>query len=134
MKLLRLPGCTKRLQILLVENVCTDRLAIFTARKRSLGQGNIFYTCLSFCSRGGGGVWLGGVPVPRGACSRGSACSRGVPALGVPGGDPPTPGQLLLWAVCTLLECILVCPKFKCRDHFFRHNDFYRSYIGCLDW
>ena len=23
-----------------------------TARKRSLGQGNIFYTCLSFCSRG----------------------------------------------------------------------------------
>ena len=28
-------------------------LSLFiTARKRSLGQGNIFYTCLSFCSRG----------------------------------------------------------------------------------
>ena len=85
MKLLRLPGCTKRLQILLVENVCTDRLAIFTARKRSLGQGNIF-TPVCHSVHGGGGV-----PVPRGACSRGSACSRGVPALGVPGGDPPTP-------------------------------------------
>ena len=26
---------------------------LFTAPTRSLGQGNIFYTCLSFCSQGG---------------------------------------------------------------------------------
>ena len=26
---------------------------IITARRRSFGQGNIFYTCLSFCSQGG---------------------------------------------------------------------------------
>ena len=39
---------------------------IFTARKRSLGQGNIFIgVCQEFCSRGGGGV-----------CSRGGAWWR----------------------------------------------------------
>ena len=29
---------------------------IFTARKRSLGKRNVLYTCLSFCSQGGGGL------------------------------------------------------------------------------
>ena len=29
---------------------------IFTARKRSLGQRNLFCTCLLFCSQGGGGL------------------------------------------------------------------------------
>ena len=54
--------------------------------------------------KGGGGVWSlpleGGVPAPGCACSRGGACSRGVP-----GRDPP---QLLLREVRILLECILV--------------------------
>ena len=59
-------------------------IVIFTARKRSLGQGNIFTSvCQEFCSRGG--AWSGGVP-----------------------GDPPSPGRLLLPAVCILLERILV--------------------------
>ena len=71
-----------------------------TARKRSLGQGNMFaFVCLS---TGGwclvlGGVWSGG------------AWSQGVWSWGVPGGDPPE--RLLLWAVCILLECILVFDK-----------------------
>ena len=47
-----------------------------------------------------GGAWSGGVPAPRGVSA------RGVPARGGSGGDPP--GWLLLWAVCILLECILV--------------------------
>ena len=36
-------------------NYCLQQksLALITARKRSLGQGNIFYTCLSFCSQAG---------------------------------------------------------------------------------
>ena len=44
-------------------------ITVITARKRSLGQGNVFYTCLSFCSQGrgcisqhameqGGGVYI----------------------------------------------------------------------------
>ena len=54
---------------------------IFTARKRSLGQGNMFTgVCLST-----GGCLVGGCLLPGGACSGG-----GVPApRGVPGGDPP---------------------------------------------
>ena len=49
-----------------------------------------------------GGTWSWGVPGP--GVMPGP---RGVPGLGgVPGGDPP--GQLLLRAVRTLLECILV--------------------------
>ena len=41
-------------------------IVIFTARKRSLGQGNIFTSvCQEFCSRGG--AWSGGtVPGPGG--------------------------------------------------------------------
>ena len=36
-------------------------LALFTARKRSLGQGNIFRSvCQEFCPGGGGGVWSRG--------------------------------------------------------------------------
>ena len=42
---------------------------------------------------GAGGLVLGGWPAPR----------------GVPGGDPPR--WLLLWAVCILLECILVITE-----------------------
>ena len=74
---------------------------IFTARKRSLGQFNMFTgVCLSTGGgclvRGGacsGGCSWGGVPGPRwgllrggGAWSPGSALGAG----GVPGGDPPT--------------------------------------------
>ena len=63
---------------------------IFTARKRSLGQGNIFTPVCHSVHRGGG-AWSGGVPCPRGCLLLGvcllpgAACSR----RGVPGGDPP---------------------------------------------
>ena len=48
---------------------------VITARKRSLGQGNIFRSvCPSFCPQGGGGVcaMLGGACV--GACMAGGPC------------------------------------------------------------
>ena len=65
---------------------------IFTARKRSLGQGNIFIgVCQEFCSQGvclllgecflpGRGCFL-----PQGLPSQGGV----LPPGGVPGGDPP---------------------------------------------
>ena len=78
---------------------------IITARKRSLGQGNIFTSvCQEFCSQGSGGFL-----VPGGAWSGGSV--GGSAPGGVPGGDPP-PGRLLLQVVRILLECILV--SFNC--------------------
>ena len=59
---------------------------IFTTRKRSLGQGNMF---TGVCLSTGGMVWswggacLGGVPVPEGgACSGGGYLLQGVPAPG----------------------------------------------------
>ena len=100
-------------------------LSIITARKRSLGQGNMFTgVCLStggcllaggLVLQGvhalGGGLVLAGVPAP------GRSGPRGVPAPGglVPGGvwswgdawwRPP--GRLLLRAARILLECIFV--------------------------
>ena len=73
------------------------------------------------CIAGGIPVCLaaGGVCYPSIPCSRGGACSWGVPGLGggawsgrvcsqgVPGGDFP-PGRPLLQAERILLECILV--------------------------
>ena len=85
---------------------------IFTARKRSLGQGNMLTgVCLSTggCMvlgrgvNGPGGAWSRRCMVGGDAWSRGGAWSRGV---GVHGGDPPQ--QLLLLVVRILLECILV--------------------------
>ena len=60
---------------------------IITARKRSLGQGNIFTSvCQEFCSRGGvsgpggawswGGAWFQGVPGPGGVGRDGYCCGR----------------------------------------------------------
>ena len=60
---------------------------IITARKRSLGQGNMFTPVCHSVHRG--------VPGPGGFWS-----------WGVPGGEPP------LWAVYILLECILVKIKY----------------------
>ena len=91
-----------------------------TARKRGLGQGNIFIgVCQEFCSReaGGGGVVrgvsasgrglvLGRVSALEGSAPRGLVCGPGGWSRGVPGGDPPE--RLLLQAVSILLECILV--------------------------
>ena len=87
----------------IVVSICLFEHYVFiTARKRSLGQGNIFRSvCQEFCSQRGlsapGGclVWRGLFP---GGCVS-------VPG-GMPGGDPP--GWLLLRVVCILLECILV--------------------------
>ena len=81
-------------ELLLWYKCCFLRMAIITARKRSLGQGNIFTSvCQEFCSRGGclllggclvrGGLVLGGavwfrgeVPAPRG-CLVGGVLVRG---------------------------------------------------------
>ena len=68
---------------------------LFTARKRSLGQGNMFTgVCLSTggCLLQEGGAWsggclLGGVPPPGGASSEGPA----------PGWGCLLPGGCLLW-------------------------------------
>ena len=52
--------------------------SIITARKRSLGQGNIFTSvCQEFCSWGVGGVCSGGVPAPGESGPRGCACPGG---------------------------------------------------------
>ena len=82
---------------------------LITARKRSLGQGNIFTPICHSVHRGvpppgglpqgvlpPGECFLGGVLPPGGGCF----------LSGVPGGD--LPGRLLLRAVRILLECILV--------------------------
>ena len=77
--------------------------AMFTARKRSLGQGNIFRSvCQEFCPQWGGGVW-----------SRGGVWSGGCL---VPGGG--SPGRLLLRAVRILLEYILVFTYFMLDELF----------------
>ena len=86
------------------------RNSIFTARKRSLGQGNMFTgMCLS---TGGcmvwGGAWFGG---GEGVHGPGGVWSGGVHGAGVhgPGGClVETPRRLLLRAARILLECILV--------------------------
>ena len=90
----------------------TDKILtpIFTARKRSLGQGNML---TGVCLSTGGclvprGAWSWGRLVPGEGCLvPGGACLvGGVWSGGVPGGDPL--GRLLLRAVGILLECILV--------------------------
>ena len=64
-----------------------SQACVITARKRSLGQGNIFIdVCQEFCPQGRG-VCSGGVSAPR-ICSWRGVCSRG-PGLGGCG--------LLLW-------------------------------------
>ena len=79
---------------------------VFTARKRSLGQGNIFIgVCQEFFSRGVPGP--GGAQLLWGAWSRGPASGLGCSWGGV---SWRPPGWLPLWAVCILLECILVTP------------------------
>ena len=86
-----------------------------------------FYTCLCFCSWGGGcypsmpctrgcvcsggsAYSGGGVPALGVVCSRaGGVCSGGCLLVGGGCGDPlPESRQLLLWTVRILLECILV--------------------------
>ena len=63
---------------------------IITARKRSLGQGNIFTSvCQEFCSQGDGVPGLG----ERGAWCQGGACSWMAWSRGVPG---PRRGFLVL--------------------------------------
>ena len=76
---------------------------VITARKRSLGHGNMFTgVCLSTGVPG----QVGGVPGPGGVWSWEGCLILGGSGLGVPGGDPPQ--RLLLRAICILLECILV--------------------------
>ena len=99
-----------------------DNTQFITARKRSLGQGNMFTgVCLSI---GGGGCLVPGGSGPRGCLvwgvpGPGGCLLQGVPAPGgcllVGGGSGPggawwrpPPRRPLLWAVHILLECILV--------------------------
>ena len=66
---------------------------IFTARKRSLGQGNIFRSmCQEFCPRGGGGAWSWGVSAPGGAWYWGVSGPRGVPGIDLPSGTATATG------------------------------------------
>ena len=88
---------------------------IFTARKRSLGQGNIFTPVCHSVHRGGGGIQAciaGGIPaclaVGWSALRGRGVCSWGGGGLLPEGAWWRPPGQLLLRAVRILLECILV--------------------------
>ena len=92
-----------------------NRLLIVTARKRSLGQGNVFtQVCVSFCSQGVGfpacitGHMTIGVRIQGVSASRDGVCIRGL-------ADPPT--QILRdtvneRAVRILLECVLLYNLF----------------------
>ena len=90
-----------------IQLACLCRISasyyIITARKRSLGQGNIFTSvCQEFCSQGGC-LLLGGCLLPGGACSwrvpaPGGVWSQGVPAPGgglFQGGVPAPGGGLV---------------------------------------
>ena len=104
---------------------------IITARKRSLGQGNIFRSmCQEFCSQGGSASVHAGIPIPPGPGRHPHPWTRQPPprtrqAPPAPGREPPTgtrhpprtrhiPEQSMLAdtanerAVCILLECNLV--------------------------
>ena len=111
-------------------------LLIFTGRKQSLGQGNIFIgVCQEFCSRGvpgsrgvcsQGGAWLReGCLLPRGCLLPGRSLVRGVPApggvpvpRGVLGGDLPR-GLLLRAHPTGMHYCLLydfrACFQRKCQ-------------------
>ena len=78
------------------------------------GNGDIFTSmCQEFCSQGRCLLWDGdvclpwGVPAPGGCLVPGRSGPRGCLFL-----VETPPGQLLLRAVCILLECILVLIKF----------------------
>ena len=120
---------------------------IITARKRSLGQGNVFTpVCHSVHGGWGGGVsvpgritgrMIGGGLCPRGTMSggRGDLCPRGSVARGVSvqGGlcprrvsvQVPTPPYSHERAVHILLECILVKIEYTAYFH-------YRSQFDCI--
>ena len=100
---------------------CSNLKRILIARKRSLGQGNIFRSvCQEFCPQRG---WYPSMPCrshdrPAGGSALGGLLPGGACSGGVPGGDPL--GRLLLRTVRILLECILVFVMIlsSCR-HFF---------------
>ena len=64
-----------------------DCFTIVTARKRSLGQGNIFRSvCQEFCPHGGGHAWLQGACVVVWGGGGGSACVVARGHVWLPGG------------------------------------------------
>ena len=92
-------------------------ILIITARKRSSGQGNIFCTCLSFCSQRGLPQCMLGYPPKRTppvketppSPAKETPCQGDTPAKETPPTTKETPRRLLLRAIRILLECILVC-------------------------
>ena len=97
---------------------------IVTARKRNFGQGNVFYTCLSFCPWGVGwfptmhhrGICIqgGGLHPWRGFASREGFASRGSAyELCLQGVGHTSPWELEKWVVRILLECFLVVLLLK---------------------
>ena len=131
-------------------------LNIFTARKRSFGQGNVFILVCHSVHRGGGlcprmhhrshdsGISVQGGSLSRGslyrgslyrgslsrrisvqsrgALSRGGLCPgvsvQGVSVREIPQTETPLYGHE--WAVCILLECILVKKSFSQTFHNIR--------------
>ena len=65
--------------------------SIFTARKQSLGQGNIFIgVCQEFCSQGGGCLLRGVSARGDGVCFRGVCLVETPPTDTAAGGTHPT--------------------------------------------
>ena len=89
---------------------------IITARKRSLGQGNMFTgVCLSTgWMPGAGGAWSRGCLLWEGGLVQGGAWSGGVP-----GGDPPTGAAAGGTHPTGMHSCIQTCwPLLKLASHF----------------
>ena len=123
--LIFLQNCYKFRRILLSDFTYPITFRIFTARKRSLGQGNVLtpvchsvYTGEGVSLQGGlhlgeGSLHPGGTSAYTGVCPQGGrgSASRGV----YNGGDlsnPNSPLQLEKRVVCILLECFLVIINF----------------------
>ena len=80
-------------------------LSFITVRKRRLGQGNVSYTCLSFCSQGRG--WSA-QPNHQGCVPPPPRC-RPPPDANLPGCRPLPPTHMIKKRVVRIiLECILV--------------------------
>ena len=75
------------------------KIFLITARKRSLGKGNIFIgACQEFCPQGGAWSW--------GVCSQGGGCVSAPEGCLLPGGVPWSRGDVCSGG-CLLPGCLL---------------------------